>query len=204
MMETGHNGLMLLCSSEELMISMVDEYRAAIRSTFDALPEGTWAEIVDGEIEVSPFPSDTHQLIVRYLLRLLAANIPESWDIEPAGGLIIEPDMQEYRPDIYIAPAEAWRVSETPGADPGQVELVVEVVSPGKRDRERDRVAKYRAYAHVGIPFYLLVDRYEGGGFVTLYSNPSDGQYLDAHKVPFGEKLRLPAPFEVEIDTARF
>jgi Uma2 family endonuclease len=197
-------GPMLLGSSENPMISLADEYRAAIRHAFDALPEGTWAEIVDGEIEVSPFPINPHQLIVRYLNLLLAVAIPKGWEIETSGGLIIKPDMQEYRPDIYIAPAEAWRVNETPGADPGQVELVVEVVSPGKRDRERDRVAKYRAYAHVGIPFYLLVDRYEGGGFVTLYSNPSDGQYLDAHKVPFGEKLRLPAPFEVEIDTARF
>ncbi len=201
-MEAGNNGLMLLLS-EERMISMVDEYRDAIRRAFDALPEGTWAEIVDGEIIVSPFPNDLHQLIVRYLVRLLALGTPDDWEIEPAAGLIVEPDQQEYRPDIYVAPATAW-TGQRPGAEPGQVKLVIEVVSPSKRDRERDRDTKFRVYAGAGIPLYLLVDRYDGKGFTTLYSNPSGDQYLDAHKVPFGETLRLPSPFDVEIDTARF
>lgn len=201
-MGAGNNVLMLM-KSKELMISMVDENRDAIRRAFDALPEGTRAEIVDGEIIVSPFPNNPHQLVVRYLILLFAACIPNGWELEASGGLILEPDEQEYQPDLYIAPADAW-TDDQPGALPEQVELVVEVVSVGRRDRERDRVSKYGAYARAGIPFYLLVDRYEDDGYVTLFSNPDSGQYLDAHKVPFGEKLTLPAPFEVEIDTARF
>jgi Uma2 family endonuclease len=202
MMEGRNNGLMLL-KSKELMISMVDENRDAIRRTFDALPEGTRAEIVDGEIIVSPFPNNPHQRVVRYLNRLFAATIPNEWDIETSGGLVLEPDAQEYQPDLYIAPASAW-TDDRPGANPDEVELVVEVVSIGMRDKERDRVSKYGAYARAGIPFYLLVDRYKGAGYVTLFSNPGAGQYLDAHGVPFGEKLRLPAPFDVEVDTAQF
>ncbi len=185
------------------MISMVDEHRDAIRRAFDALPEGIWAEIVDGEIIVSPFPNDLHQLIVRYLVRLLAVGAPDDWEIESAAGLILEPGRQEYRPDIYVAPSTAW-TGQRPGAEPDQVKLVVEVVSPGKSDRERDRETKFRVYASAGIPLYLLVDRYDGKGFTTLYSNPSGNQYLDGHKVPFGEELTLPEPFKVEIDTARF
>lgn len=203
MMNDGHNGRMLMLLSEERMITVVDEYRDGIRRAFDALPEGIWAELVDGEIIVSPFPSDQHQVIVRYLVRLLAVGSPEAWEIEPAGGLIIKPGLHEYRPDIYVAPSDAWR-RDPPGADPERVELVVEVVSPTKRDRERDRETKFRVYAAAGIPLYLLVDRYEGKGFTTLYSNPSGDRYLDTHGVPFGEKLTLPKPFDVEIDTARF
>lgn len=199
-MEAGNNGLMLM-KSKELMIIM--ENREAIRRTFDALPEGTRAEIVDGEIIVSPFPNNPHQRVVRYLVLLLAACIPNGWEIEASGGLILEPDDQEYQPDLYIAPASAW-TDDKPGAQPDQVELVVEVVSVGRRDKERDRVSKYRAYACAGIPFYLLVDRFEGDGYVTLFSNPDVDRYLDKREVPFGEKLRLPEPFDVEIDTAQF
>jgi Uma2 family endonuclease len=188
---------------EEPMIALDGDDRTAVRRAFDALPEGTWAEIVDGEIIVRPLPNNPHQLVVRYLNLLFAACIPDGWQIEPSGGLILEPGEQEYRPDLYIAPADAW-TDDQPGALPERVELAVEVVSAGKRDRERDRVSKYEAYARAGIPFYLLVDRYEGGGHITLFSNPNAGQYRDAHKVPFGEKLTLPAPFEVEIDTAGF
>lgn len=37
-----------------------------------------------------------------------------------------------------------------------------------------------------------------------LNSNPSGDRYLDTHEVPFGEKLTLPEPFDVEIDTVQF
>lgn len=201
-MDIGHNGLMLLLSEEPIIMLDGDD-RSAIRRAFDALPEGTWAEIVDGEIIVSPFPNNPHQLVVRYLNLLLAACIPRGWEIESSGGLILEPDEQEYRPDLYVAPANAW-TEERAGAQPEMVELVVEVVSAGKRDKERDRVSKYARYARAGIPLYLLVDRYDADGFTTLYSNPAGSEYLDAHKVPFGEKLMLPKPFDAEIDTARF
>jgi Uma2 family endonuclease len=195
-------GLMLLLS-EEPMITLDEAKRSVVRHAFDALPEEIWAEIVDGEIIVSPFPNNPHQHIVRYLLRLFAASIPLDWDIEPAGGLMLQPDKQEYRPDLYLAPHDAW-TEDQPGALPEKVGLVVEVVSPGRRDIERDRVSKYKAYAQAGIPLYLLIDRYDGDGFTTLYSNPSGSEYLDTHKVAFGDKLLLPEPFEVEVDTARF
>ena len=199
-MEAGNNGLMLM-KSKDLMIIMAN--RDAIRRAFDALPEGTRAEIVDGEIIMSPFPNNPHQRVVRYLILLLAACVPNGWEIEASGGLILDPDDQEYQPDLYVAPASAWTDDQS-GAQPDQVELVVEVVSIGRRDRNRDRVSKYRAYACAGIPLYLLVDRFEGEGYVTLFSNPEGQRYLDKHEVPFGEKLMLPKPFEVEIDTARF
>jgi Uma2 family endonuclease len=36
--------------------------------------------------------------------------------------------------------------------------LVVEVVSPGKKDRDRDYIAKRQQYAERGIPEYWLID----------------------------------------------
>ena len=53
MMNDADNGLMVLLP-EEPMISMRDQRRAAIRQAFAALPAEMRAEIVDGDIVVSP------------------------------------------------------------------------------------------------------------------------------------------------------
>ncbi|MGH3415084.1 MAG: Uma2 family endonuclease [Actinocrinis sp.] len=186
------------------MISMVDEHRAAIRRTFDALPEEVRAEIVDGDIIVSPLQLNAHQRVIMYLAGLITRSIPENWWVDTSGGVILEPDWNEYRPDLQVAPSGAWPREGNAGPILSEVKLVVEVTSPRRRDLTRDRKTKYAAYARAGIPLYLMVDRYDGDGFTTLYSNPSGDQYLDAHKVPFGDKLALPEPFDVAIDTARF
>jgi Uma2 family endonuclease len=202
-METGNNGLMLLLS-EEPMISLHDQQRAAIRHAFDALPEDVRAEIVDGEIIVSPLQLNAHQRVIMYLNSVLSKVIPEDWWVDTSGGVVLEPDLNEYRPDLQVAPSTAWPQEGNSGPELSEVKLVVEVTSPSKRDLIRDRETKYAAYARAGMPLYLIVDRYDGNGFTTLYSNPSGKEYLDAHKVPFGERLTLPKPFEVEVDTARF
>lgn len=186
------------------MMSLHDQRRAAIRRAFDALPEDVRAEIVDGEIIVSPLNLNAHQRVIMYLNSMLSRALPEHWWVGSSGGLILEPDWDEYVPDLQIAPSSAWAREGNSGPVLSEVKLVVEVTSPHKRDLVRDRETKYAACARAGIPLYLIVDRYDGEGLTTLYSNPSGKEYMDAHKVPFGEKLTLPKPFEVEIDTARF
>ena len=203
-MEARNNGLMLM-KSKELMITMVDEHRDAIRRAFDALPEETRAEIVDGEIIVSPSPINRHQLIVMYLNGLLVRAIPEDWLVDTSGGVTLESGWNEFRPDLQVAPRGAWP-RDGRGPSVTEVKLVVEVTSPGKRNLIRDRETKYAAYARAGIPLYLLVDRYDAGGHSTLYWNPNPGkeEYQHRHSVPFGEKLTLPEPFGVDVDTAEF
>jgi len=46
---------------------------------------------------------------------------------------------------------------------PDQVpDLMVEVVSPGRESRDRDYVAKRGDYHRLGVPEYVVVDRFEG------------------------------------------
>lgn len=60
-------------------------------------------------------------------------------------------------------------------------------------------------YAHAPVPLYLLVDAWdETGPSVTLYEQPGNGRYNHATTVDFGEKIRLPELFDLEIDTSRF
>ncbi|MET7810806.1 Uma2 family endonuclease [Streptomyces sp. NPDC005395] len=54
--------------------------------------------------------------------------------------------------------------------DAAAVRLVVEVVSPGKRNE--DRVRKRREYAHAGIPVYVIVGDHDAEGTVTVLTEP--------------------------------
>ena len=74
-----------------------------------------------------------------------------------------------------------------------------------KSSARHDRVSKPAAYATAGIPLYLLVDRWAPGGpTVTLYGEPKDDVYRVLHAVKFGDPIKLPAPFDVTIDTGEF
>ncbi|OMI40861.1 hypothetical protein SPAR_03721 [Streptomyces sparsogenes DSM 40356] len=84
---------------------------------------------------------------------------------------------------------------------PDQTLLVVEVTSDSNGDT--DRIVKRRRYAEYRAPLYLLVDRQERT--CTLYSEPGDLGYTEVHGPhPFGTPIRLPEPFDLELDTSEF
>lgn len=65
----------------------------------------------------------------------------------------------------------------------------------------RDRHEKPSAYAAVGIPVYLLIDR--DSCTVVVHSNPDEeaARYRDVHTSRFGETVELPQPVGMELDT---
>lgn len=142
-------------------------------------PEGDWTEsnylslenmcgshirveLFQGRLEVLPVPTQSHQLIILYLLKLL-----QDFTAKHAPGLVlfsgirvklpIPSEKPEYRePDIVYMKAENAHRRHNKywdGAD-----LVMEVVSGTPDDRERDLVTKRREYAAAGIPEYWIVD----------------------------------------------
>ncbi len=80
------------------------------------------------------------------------------------------------------------------------VVLVAEVVSASSI--RIDRGVKPRACALAGVPFYLLVDRFTDPLSVTLHSEPGDEGYATITTVGVGEKLHLPDPFGITLDTS--
>jgi Uma2 family endonuclease len=87
-------------------------------------------------------------------------------------------------------------------ADPSGVLLVLEVTSYDSDTDQRDRKEKPVAYGAAGIPFYLLIDR--DACTVKLYSDPEpEVGYREIRKVPFGDRLLLPEPLGIELDTER-
>lgn len=105
-------------------------------------------------------------------------------------------------PDLVVAP-EA--VLNEPGhyIPATAAELVVEITA--KSNANHDRVEKLHGYATAGVPLYLLLDSWHTGRpTATLYGEPKNGMYRVLDTVKYGEELRLPAPFDLTIDTSEF
>lgn len=153
--------------------SSVRNKKPAAEPTWDVAKlfpdQGTWSpeeylelnanrlvEFSHGILEVLPMPSQTHQLIVLYLYRLLL-NFSETrrlgmtlvapLPVQLWPGKFREPDV------VFMLAANAARRGEQYGEG---ADLVMEVVSSD--DRRRDTETKRREYAQAGIPEYWIVD----------------------------------------------
>lgn len=122
----------------------------------DDLPDdGNRYEVVDGNLVVTPPPTDLHVLVANRLLRALQVDLPEEWE------LFIDAPVRFGR-DGRIADLAAVRLDRVPTLaervviTPAQFGLVVEVVSPSTR--KTDRFTKPGEYAEAGIPLYWRVE----------------------------------------------
>ncbi|MEU0182997.1 Uma2 family endonuclease [Streptomyces sp. NPDC006207] len=160
------------------------------------VPEGYRAELIEGEIVVTPPPDGDHEDAVGELLWQIARkSAAELYGVGTKG--LITP-LGRFVPDASVAPRRFFRGLDS-WADADGVVMTVEVTSSRP---DKDRGPKRRGYAAAGIPFYLLVDRTEGT--VTLYSEPDAEDYRQDVRVLFGKELDLPEPFAFALDTSAF
>jgi Uma2 family endonuclease len=118
-------------------------------------------ELSKGCLEVLPVPTEVHQLILLYFYELLRAftkaHAPGTVLVSGTNVRLKKGNIRE--PDVVYMKAENARRRHNKyweGAD-----LVMEVVSPDPKDRERDLKTKLREYARAGIPEYWIIDPQE-------------------------------------------
>ncbi|MEU1477985.1 Uma2 family endonuclease [Streptomyces sp. NPDC005760] len=167
-------------------------------------PEGFRAELIEGEIVVTPPPDGEHEdyieLVVNQVYRRSGTDMQFSGNkgLKLQGGGDCPRD--HLIPDGTFAPRNLRLYR---GADPWMrcdgVAMVLEVTSTKPK---ADREAKRRCYARSGIPLYLLIDREASS--VTLFSDPEKDDYREHCTRPFGKPLRLPEPFAFDMETADF
>jgi len=122
------------------------------------LDEDTWAEWVDGEVVLMSPISDEHQAVVNYLTTLLLFHTLET----RAGRVLTEPfqmksgsNLPGRSPDILFVSAERQHLIQRHFLN-GPADLVVEVISP--ESRARDRGEKYYEYEQAGVREYWIID----------------------------------------------
>lgn len=167
-------------------------------------PEGFRAELIEGEIVVTPPPDGDHEDYINLVMKQVLRRSRTEMDFSGNKGLKLMSGggcpKNHAVPDGTFA---ATRLRLFRGADSWMpcegVALVVEVTSSKP---QADRDGKRHCYARGPIPLYLLVDRETSS--VTLFSDPENDDYRQHCTIPFGKSVSLPGPFAFDLETADF
>jgi Uma2 family endonuclease len=128
--------------------------RVLTGAEYDALPENPLRELVDGVIRIMATPTAWHQYVVRELghrLDLLAKP-----NLRVVGPIELRlADHLRRNPDLAVVHASAYDRRKNRFL-PAEVDVAIEVVSPGSETD--DRREKPSEYAEAQIPFYWRVE----------------------------------------------
>jgi Uma2 family endonuclease len=130
----------------------------------ETLPErldGTRYEIIDGELYVSRAPDFDHQEVCANVLVPL-----RSWSQRTGAGQAVFTPGVIFADDDNVIPDVIWiskeRLAVALWEDRHHLhaapELVVEVLSPGSMNEQRDRETKLKLYSRRGVHEYWIVD----------------------------------------------
>lgn len=156
-------------------------------------------ELVDGTLQVTPFPTLGHQDISGLLWMWLRCHAPAGIRATQAVAVELSYDTSR-RPDVLLCRAEVPSNRST--LRPPDVLLAVEIVSPGTR--RIDRFAKPGEYAAAGIPFYWRIEQdpvhvyayrigdHVGPGGERQYELVADG----------ADVIELTDPFDIKLPVA--
>ncbi len=182
-----------------------DAVQTKRRATYDDLlrvPDTMVAEIVEGELVVSPRPATPHAFAAT---EMAADLLPVFHGVEARSGpggwwILPEPELH-LADDVLVPDLAAWRCGRMPtvpntAAITLAPDWVCEIISPSSV--RHDRIAKMRCYAHAGVAWVWLVDpiactleslRLEGERRTVVASHAGDEV---ARVEPFaGAELRL-------------
>ena len=117
-------------------------------------------EIVDGELVMSPVPSDRHQEICLWLGVEIGPFVRDHglgkfWS-HPVH--VILDEHVHYEPDMCFLSTDRLYLLQTPHIA-GAPDLIIEVIS--ESNRSHDTVVKFRDYERYGVREYWLVDQRE-------------------------------------------
>jgi Uma2 family endonuclease len=190
---------MVLAMVREVAHGMGEEAtRQSLEEIYESVDKpGFRVELLDGRLVVSPPPIGLHTLIVVWLSDTLCEACREhGWNRYVDGAVELPATSDWVKPDLYVCPVDesAYDRWLTPAKD---VLLAVEVVSPSSR--RDDHETKRDAYARSRVPVYLVIDPRDAK--ITLYSGPGPDGYARTTTVPVGDKLDLPEPFGITLDT---
>ncbi len=128
-----------------------------------AVPSDMRAEVLAGEVVVSPAPLPRHSKAQGSARRFLGGPFDDDDGRGGPGGwwIFVEVDVALGPNDIVRPDLAGWRRERLPqpgAARPIEVvpDWVCEVLSPSTA--ARDRFTKRRLYARAGIPYYWLID----------------------------------------------
>jgi Uma2 family endonuclease len=180
----------------------------ALYERYRALPEGTKAEVVGGEIRVSPRPRPLHVRVASALGARLGRSFGWDSDTGPGGWVILDEPELRLGDEIRTPDLAGWRAERYDEPEDNPITLVpdwiCEILSP--TTARVDRAEKMPLYARHGVGHLWIVDpmgrtleiyRRAGSQWVVVSSHGAEDQVQPEpfDSVPFdlGALWRLPA-----------
>ncbi|MEQ4485550.1 Uma2 family endonuclease [Cohnella silvisoli] len=154
------------------------------QATYDIYAEmpddGKRYEVIDGVLELmSPGPSEAHQSVSGELAFLLKQSCKSDYLIYSAPFDVILSDTNVVQPDIMMIHRSRLHIVTERGVE-GPPDLVVEIVSPGSRSR--DRMKKMKVYERFDVLEYWVID--------------PNARTLEQYRLDDGERYELHNLFE--------
>ncbi|MBI2940216.1 MAG: Uma2 family endonuclease [Chloroflexi bacterium] len=163
---------------------------------YDALPEGTPIELIEGRSIVTPAAMPIHQLLVTLIAdalfrfaraRRLGIAYADVDVLLPVGSAPDRPTV--LRPDVlFVTAARRGIVGRQRVV--GVPDLVVEVLSPENRANDLPGGVKFATYERAGAPCYWVIDPDERWGAAYLLH---DGRLVGGERAGASGELRCPA-----------
>jgi Uma2 family endonuclease len=139
----------------------------------DACPDdNNRYELIEGELFVSRAPGLPHQIVVQNFQIVLANYLLTNpiGRVVPGAGAIFS-DYDAVIPDLAFVSNERWSRIVSNDRFNAAPDLAIEVMSPGKENRDRDLLVKRQLYAKYGVCEYWIVDHEKR--LVDLYALPN-------------------------------
>jgi Uma2 family endonuclease len=163
------------------------------------LPEDAGrTEIVDGDLVVSPTPSDRHQEISTALAVRIYPFVKQHalGKFYGAAVHVVLAKHANFEPDVcFLAAANLHRLQSPVIAGPP--DLIIEIISEG--NRTHDTVVKFQQYERYGVAEYWLVDPRQQR--ISVWSL-DQGKYVSLGAFAPGTELRTRILSGLELDPA--
>jgi Uma2 family endonuclease len=187
------------------------EHQALKRATYEdvlSAPENKVAEILDGELFLSPRPAPRHLVASSHLGRLLGSF--GDHEGHPGGWWILDEPELHFGEDVVVPDLGGWRRERLPTMPETAFfsmapDWVCEVLSPSTERIDRSR--KLRIYAHAGVSHAWLVNPVErtlevlrlreGAWTIVAVCSGADAiraEPFDALELPLGRLWVEPTP----------
>jgi Uma2 family endonuclease len=163
----------------------------SLEDVLDLPADSPRVELVDGRMLPLPSPRADHQRVSFLLTSWLSAHAPlDRWLVIQAVGIAVSTN-HTFEPDVLLLDASAGLNRHY--FEPEQLGLVVEIVSPGTK--RRDRIEKPAEYAAARIRHYWRVEL--DPVHVYAYRLTTEGTYQLAGDS--ADRLKLDTPFPMEL-----
>ena len=151
-----------------------------------ALPEGTRAELIDGQIYYMAPPSRRHQNLLFSISRVIADYIDQKGgscevDIAPFAVFLNENDKNYVEPDIAVI-CDTSKLNDR-GCS-GAPDWIIEIVSPASR--KMDYFTKLFKYCTAGVREYWIVDPVKNLILIYNFDTSDSEQYTFTDTIKAG------------------